>query len=321
MPPTDKVVDPEDAETLRKSVCPRISLVPVRYTKTIHFVRHGQGFHNVAGHINHDNYKLWDYADAHLTELGWEQATQLGRHVAAVKLPVDLVVVAPLQRALETAVAAFGSKEQNHPHNGDNDNGNGDSRDAAGATADGGEDSAPLLMVAQEGLAGKRTAHTAISSRGCPPFIAHELCREHIGVHPCDRRSPVSEYKKRFPAVDFSLVDPDEDALWTPNHRETKDEIRRRGLAFLKWLATRPERNIAVVSHSSFLHFTLSCFGQGAAEAVQGEMHKWYDNCEMRSLVLSDDSAEAAEAAAAGGARPVDQWHFAGGLHATGLPH
>lgn len=49
MPPTNKVADPEDAETLRTSVCHRISLVPVRYTKTIHFVRHGQGFHNVAG--------------------------------------------------------------------------------------------------------------------------------------------------------------------------------------------------------------------------------------------------------------------------------
>ncbi|GLC59301.1 hypothetical protein PLESTB_001472000 [Pleodorina starrii] len=367
MPPTNKVTDPEDAETTRKSVCPRISLVPVRYTKVVHFVRHGQGFHNVAGHINHDNYKLWDYADAHLTELGWQQAEQLGacppsqhsrgprlpapsktkrcacithhlpppapsspfhldyaptcpalprpgRHVVATRLPVDLVVVAPLQRALETAVAAFGGLHQRADHG--NGNGGGD---ADGVDGTDGAAAAPLLMAAQEGLEGKRVERRAVSSRGCPPFIAQELCREHIGVHPCDRRSEVSAYKERFPAVDFSLVQPDEDALWSAEHRESKDEIRRRGLAFLKWLAARPERHIAVVSHSSFLHFTLSCFGQGAAEAVQGEMHKWYDNCEMRSLVLSDDSEEAAAAMAAGGT--ADEWHFAGGLHATGRPH
>ncbi|GIL47218.1 hypothetical protein Vafri_4091 [Volvox africanus] len=321
MPPTNKVADPEDAETLRKSVCPQLSLVPVRYTKTIHFVRHGQGFHNVAGHINHDNYKLWDYADAHLTELGWEQAKNLGRHVVAVKLPVDLVVVAPLQRALETAVAAFGG------HNYSSSNNNNSATDSctgtgglSSATSNGGDSAPPpLLMVAQEGLSGKRVAHAGISGRGCPPFIAHEMCREHIGVHPCDRRSPVSVYRERFPAVDFSLVAPEDDALWTPDHRETKDEVRRRGLAFLKWIATRPERHIAVVTHSSFLHFTLSCFGQGASEAAQGEMHKWYDNCEMRSLALTDDSEAAVAAQAAAGVR--DEWHYPGGLHASGRPH
>jgi hypothetical protein len=87
-------------------------------------------------------YKSWDYADAHLTDLGWQQARALGawrraaaaaawqnplcmasctlkpplahtlplagRHITACKLPVELVVVAPLQRALETAVGAFG---------------------------------------------------------------------------------------------------------------------------------------------------------------------------------------------------------------------
>lgn len=34
-----------------------LMMVPLRQTKTIHFIRHGQGFHNVAGHANHDNYK------------------------------------------------------------------------------------------------------------------------------------------------------------------------------------------------------------------------------------------------------------------------
>jgi len=32
-------------------------MIPLRQTKSIHFIRHGQGFHNVAGHANHENYK------------------------------------------------------------------------------------------------------------------------------------------------------------------------------------------------------------------------------------------------------------------------
>ena len=33
-----------------------------------------------------------------------------------------------------------------------------------------------------------------------------QLCREHLGRHPCDKRRALSHYKKHFPAVDFSLV-------------------------------------------------------------------------------------------------------------------
>lgn len=31
-------------------------------------------------------------------------------------------------------------------------------------------------------------------------------CREHLGLHPCDRRGKVSQLKEIYPAVDFSLV-------------------------------------------------------------------------------------------------------------------
>lgn len=38
-------------------------------------MRHGEGFHNVAGRIDHENYKSWDYEDSHLTEYGWKQVS------------------------------------------------------------------------------------------------------------------------------------------------------------------------------------------------------------------------------------------------------
>jgi len=35
-----------------------LQVLPLRFTKVIHFVRHGLGFHNVAGRIDHNNYKV-----------------------------------------------------------------------------------------------------------------------------------------------------------------------------------------------------------------------------------------------------------------------
>lgn len=31
-------------------------------------------------------------------------------------------------------------------------------------------------------------------------------CREHLGLHPCDRRRTKALYHKRYPGIDFSLV-------------------------------------------------------------------------------------------------------------------
>jgi hypothetical protein len=47
-------------------------------------------------------------------------------------------------------------------------------------------------------------------------------------------------------AVDFSLLSDEEDVLWQQHHRETKEEIKARGLAFMAQVMARPERNIAV---------------------------------------------------------------------------
>ena len=70
-------------------------------------------------------------------------------------------------------------------------------------------------------------------------------------------------------------IETEEDALWRGDHRETHGEIRARGRAFMAWLLARPERRLAVVTHSSFLFFLLSCYGHQMAASVQGELHRW----------------------------------------------
>ncbi|CAN6459543.1 unnamed protein product [Victoria cruziana] len=131
----------------------------------------------------------------------------LRKHIDASGLAskIDLVITSPLLRTIQTAVGVFGGEEY----------------------VDGVQ--APPLMVPNAGSSN----HAAISSLSCPPFIAVELCREHLGVHPCDRRRKISDYQTLFPAIDFSLIENDEDILWKPDIREPIDEVANRGKKFI----------------------------------------------------------------------------------------
>ncbi|VFQ62273.1 unnamed protein product [Cuscuta campestris] len=235
---------------------------PLHRCKTIHLVRHAQGFHNVEGEKDRAAYLSPHLFDANLTPLGWEQADNLRKHVHSSGLfkKVELVVTSPLLRTMQTAVGVFGGEDH----------------------ADGIQD--PPLMVANAGS----SSRPAILSLRCPPFLAMELCREHIGVHWCDKRRSISEYKPSFPAIDFSLIEDDDDTLWKEDIRETNEEVAKRGSNFLKWLWTRKEKEIAVVTHSGFLIHTLSEFGNDCHPNVKSEICRPFKNCELRSIVIAD---------------------------------
>ncbi|KAJ0087283.1 hypothetical protein Patl1_08721 [Pistacia atlantica] len=168
---------------------------------------------------------------------------------------------------------------------------------------------APPLMVEKAGSSDR----SAISSLNCPPFMAVELCREHLlqsemwstvgfqcsgdfkskftrGVHPCDKRRSISEYQTLFPAIDFSLAKNDDDILWTADTRETNEHVAKRGTEFINWLWTRKEKEIAVVTHSGFLYHTLSAFGNDCHPSIKDGIRKHFANCELRSMVIVDRS-------------------------------
>lgn len=142
------------------------------------------------------------------------------------------------------------------------------------------------LMVANAG----NSSRSAISSLNCPTFLAVEDCREHLGVHPCDKRRSVSEYQLLFPAIDFSLMKNDEDVLWKADKREPNEDVAARGIKFLDWLWTREEKDIVVVTHSGFLYHTLSRFGHDCHPSVREDIGKHFANCELRSMILIDRS-------------------------------
>ena len=64
--------------------------------RELYFARHGQTICNVAN-------KICGSTDIALTELGYQQARQLGEKILAEHLPIDEILYSPLIRASETA--------------------------------------------------------------------------------------------------------------------------------------------------------------------------------------------------------------------------
>lgn len=217
--------------------------------KTVHFVRHGQGFHNLMADLAREQGREWvqnvkskdnpyttpEIVDAPLTEKGRQQALLLQSHVEQLPQAPQLVVLSPNCRALQTGLLAFES----------------------------------LLP-------------TAPGERGHAPFIAHEMVREEHGVHCCDQRRSVSRQSREFPFVDFSLLETDEDTLFQEDARETKVQVGERVYQFMEWLYERTEDHVAVSSHSAWL---LTVFN-GVCQSEENKLKEWFLTGEMRSVVL-----------------------------------
>ncbi|KNA09986.1 hypothetical protein SOVF_148520 isoform A [Spinacia oleracea] len=240
---------------------PSSSLPPLHRCKILHLVRHAQGIHNVAGAEKYK--KSPEMVDPRLSQLGWEQVENLRKHVHACGLMqrIELVVTSPMLRTMQTAVVVFGGDNQKN-----------------------GMCASPLM------LENVKNDHATVSSLNSPPFLTQELCRERLGVNTCDKRGSISEYKSLFPAIDFSLIESDEDILWRDDVRESDEEVSARGLKFIKWLWTREEIEIAIVTHSAFLFQTLPEFGYDCHPSTKNEICKFFANSELRSVMLLEKS-------------------------------
>ena len=84
------------------------------------------------------------------------------------------------------------------------------------------------------------------------------VCLEYIREYPAslqysNRRKNESILKDKYKNINFSLVS-NEDSLWDNNKKyETLNQLNYRTQMFENFIANRPEKNIAVVSHSTFL--------------------------------------------------------------------
>jgi broad specificity phosphatase PhoE len=230
--------------------------------KIVHFVRHGQGFHNLMADVYRSSGRTWtsnvksddnpytmpELVDAPLTEKGRQQAIELQPIAQSMTPQPQLVVLSPNCRALHTGCLVFEHL------------------------------SSPL--------------HNNNNGRPSVPFIAHEMVREEHGVHVCDQRRSGKRQALEFPHVDFSLLSTDEDTLWRPDHRETKIEVADRVYEFLVWLSTRPEQHVGVASHSAWL---LTLFNACMDCQNDPKLLDWFQTGELRSVVLEFTTTSAVD--------------------------
>ena len=246
-------------------------------TKIVHFQRHGQGLHNQIYQHHVDNVTngvpidlsetnpklnplvLPNVIDAPLTDKGRDQCSnQRLALMAAAESDgegyddgcrgylngVELIVVSPLVRALETACITF-------------------------------QDHLPSSSSSSTTINNHQHQDEV-------KWIAHEGIREELGLLLCNQRRPLRETISEFPHVDFSLLqqhqeeydgyDEDEDIFWKQYcegrmldnddgvtmpprpRRETMEDMSHRAYDFLvDYLLKRPEMEIAVVGHSAWL--------------------------------------------------------------------
>ena len=288
--------------------------------KIVHFMRHGEGTHNAAAaRYGREAYASWEHLDARLTEVGRAQAT--GCRGYAQALGCTTVIVSPLSRAIETAVLAFGPppKLQGRPQEED-EAPPGPRRPAAKrqcpkapaaarkrgpreGNSEESEGERPHKRARQKGEPDRPPARPPGSAGGgpipgpqVPPdppaaaspiplarrFVAVEACREKVGQNPCDGRRSVRKLVADFGAhVDFSALETDADALWTPV-REEEESMAARGRQLLTRIAGMPDTELAVVCHSSFL---LNLFNK-VLRCSDPRLATWFATCELRSVAL-----------------------------------
>lgn len=248
------------------------SLFLAERTKKVHFIRHAEGYHNVAtketgsndcllrGDKPANDHHLYD---SRLTTKGIQQAIDLKHYLANRPsgsrsfTAFDLVVVSPLTRTCETALHIFGKPR---------------------------EPGVPAFLAKGDAPAG--TPELAAGINVPPPrFLVREECRERWGHYVCDGRRKISEISAEFPNFDFSELIHDEDEFYT-DERESDEHCCDRAVKFLEWLNQRPEKCIAVVTHSSFLRHLFGQFGEALHYEDREHLQRLAGNCELRSIVL-----------------------------------
>ncbi len=132
-----------------------------------------------------------------MDDTGRAQASSLGARIREARMQVDVILVSPLTRTLQTATEMFPDAARSIAA----------AAIAASAAVGGGAGGGGVSALIPPQVAGQ------------PSFVAIEMCREAHGGHPCDQRRSIALLRKDFPHVDFSLIDTDEDSWHDPLRR------------------------------------------------------------------------------------------------------
>ena len=166
-------------------------------SKLLYLIRHGLAKHN-ENFLKYGEETFFDpkYVDTHLIEEGIQQSLQLGETWQNID-DIELVLVSPLYRTLETATNIFKNKDV--------------------------------------------------------PIISLEELREYpIGEHTCNKRTSKDILKNDFSHINFDNIK-GKDYLWTPDKGEEISSLEKRIDNIKKYIKSRKEKTICIVSHTKFL--------------------------------------------------------------------
>ncbi|KIN04602.1 hypothetical protein OIDMADRAFT_176994 [Oidiodendron maius Zn] len=124
------------------------------------------------------------------------------------------------------------------------------------------------LQTAQQGLGW-------LIKQGVPVVLRPEW--QENSDKPCDTGTDIVTMAKEWPQFDWSTVDPKYPAK-TGLYEFSRQGLLERGIAARMWLKNRPERVIAVVSHSGFLRVGVS--------------YKMYANADFRVFDFAEGDDE-----------------------------
>ena len=276
-----------------------------RNRRIIHLIRHAQGTHNI-----NKEYKLIENFDAQLTPLGIEQCRQLSKQMKENNINIECIISSSMTRALQTTHYSFEymlsslkneemvtspSIDSNFVKDVNNEESN--------------------SMRSNDNDPKRSILNSSLKSNGFIPLLVSEEWRETVN-YICDKRRHTKVLKTEFPHFDFSTLqshdtaisinhgsdddDEDDDNIWKyyqlkfgnhdefTKHRESDDYEGLRNRAIKAWdiVLGRPEKYIAIVSHSAFFMnmFTKLNMVSYADDDIERLMQNPFENCELRSF-------------------------------------
>lgn len=141
------------------------------------------------------------------------------------------------------------------------------------------------------------TAAEVLKDTGAPqPYLVLPMIREIVDNATCNEYRPLSEIREfvanTYPKIqfDFDTFDvPDVDPFAGPkstDEAESPLDCTRRGIEFLDWVGHRPEKRIAVVTHSMFLLNLFHYFKLDQPVEERDFFASKLNNTEIRPLLL-----------------------------------
>lgn len=214
-------------------------------TKIIHFQRHGQGYHNL------------------ICDMWKEQGMLVDLDSADPNLNP---IVRP--EFLDPPLTARGMQQCRSQ------------RDLCATLS-------PELVIVSPLLRCIQTARLSFRDRVDEvPWLSHEGCREELGLLEANKRRSIDDIRADYPGIDFSAIEHNEDVPWEEygDRLETPLEKSERIYEFLtEYVMNRPEKEIAIVSHSAYL-FTLL----NAVVDIEDEpLRRWFLTSEVRTLQVT----------------------------------